>query len=258
MRFLKNLPYLTFSLVLVNFAVFFMQPGLNPTPDSPADLALRLIWPLPIDVLERLFSGSLIGTALVIPGMVIPLFMHANLEHIVSNMVGLLVFGSLLERAVGRKRMFTIYMVTGLCGQLLTVLLNIRGLGASGAICGVMGAYLTMVAWPPTIWRDLCKRKFVLAFFRGLVGYALIHLTLGLALQVMSGTTSEQIEVDGQVFGVGDVVHLLGLLAGMSMTACAAIRDERTRWQQRRSEETVNLSAPTQDPESTPPTTDAQ
>lgn len=270
MRIFKNLPYLTLSLVLANFAVFFLQPGLNPTPDSPADLALRVIWPLPIDVLERLFSGSIIQTALVIPGLVVPLFMHANLEHIVGNMIGLFVFGSLLEWKVGKQRMLTIYMVTGLAGQLLTVLMNIRGLGASGAICGVMGAYLILVAWPPTIWRNICDRRIMLALCRALIGYATVHLVLALALQVLSGKTSDEIEVDGQVFGVGDAVHLVGFIAGIGMSTCAALRDERKRWQQRSEQNVVNLSGPitqeltapatatTTKPEATNSTTDSQ
>jgi hypothetical protein len=72
------------------------------------------------------------------------IFLHASLEHILVNMVVLLIFGTLLERRVGSKRFLLIFMVAGIVGnigyQITSTSPYIPGIGASGAIYGLMGA----------------------------------------------------------------------------------------------------------------------
>lgn len=79
------------------------------------------------------------------------MFMHGGLAHLLGNMWFLWIFGDNIEHDMGRLRYFFFYMACGLLAALCHVLLNRSGpsayipcLGASGAISGVMGAYLVL------------------------------------------------------------------------------------------------------------------
>lgn len=71
-------------------------------------------------------------------------FLHANVEHILFNMVTLAIVGPPVEAEVGRVRFVAIYFLSALGGSVGSYLLSspdVAGVGASGAIFGVMGAY---------------------------------------------------------------------------------------------------------------------
>jgi membrane associated rhomboid family serine protease len=72
------------------------------------------------------------------------IFLHASLEHVLVNMVVLLIFGTFLERILGSKRFLLIFILAGIIGnigyQITSIDPTIPSLGASGAIYGVMGA----------------------------------------------------------------------------------------------------------------------
>src|SRR6185436_11252864 len=73
-------------------------------------------------------------------------YLHAGFFHLFFNMLYLLVFGPQIEDLTGSGPFLLFYHLSGLAGNLLTLLLDrhslIPGIGASGAIAGVMGAYL--------------------------------------------------------------------------------------------------------------------
>ena len=74
-------------------------------------------------------------------------FLHANIEHIAFNMVTLAIVGPPVEVEVGRARFGVVYLLAALGGSVASYLLspaNQLGLGASGAIFGVMGAYFVL------------------------------------------------------------------------------------------------------------------
>lgn len=70
------------------------------------------------------------------------MFIHANITHLFGNMLFLLIFGFKAEELFSSEEYFLIYLVSGLAGNLLTLLLgpNMVSVGASGAIFGVFGA----------------------------------------------------------------------------------------------------------------------
>jgi membrane associated rhomboid family serine protease len=75
------------------------------------------------------------------------MFLHANFQHILFNMIALLIVGPAVEVLLGRARFLALYLLAGLAGSVASYLLspaNILGLGASGAIMGVMGAYVVI------------------------------------------------------------------------------------------------------------------
>jgi membrane associated rhomboid family serine protease len=76
------------------------------------------------------------------------LFLHAGLSHLLGNMLALWVFGRRVEDACGSARFLAFYLLAGTAANMLFALVQsdllIPGIGASGAIFGVMGAYLLL------------------------------------------------------------------------------------------------------------------
>lgn len=77
------------------------------------------------------------------------MFMHADLEHLLGNMIFLWTFGRRVEDACGAWRFLLFYLLAGMVANLASEVLNpahadVPGIGASGAIAGVMGAYLIL------------------------------------------------------------------------------------------------------------------
>jgi len=70
------------------------------------------------------------------------MFLHADIIHLGGNLIFLLIFGTSLEEQTSRKQWLTIYFTSGLVGNLFFLLLggDAVGLGASGAIWGLLGA----------------------------------------------------------------------------------------------------------------------
>jgi membrane associated rhomboid family serine protease len=75
------------------------------------------------------------------------MFLHANFQHIIFNMIALVIVGPAVEVQLGKARFLALYLLAGLAGSVASYLLspaNIYGLGASGAIMGVIGAYIVI------------------------------------------------------------------------------------------------------------------
>ncbi|HWD54570.1 MAG TPA: rhomboid family intramembrane serine protease [Acidimicrobiales bacterium] len=75
------------------------------------------------------------------------MFLHANFQHIIFNMIALVIVGPAVEVQLGKARFLTLYLLAGLAGSVASYLLspaNVYGLGASGAIMGVIGAYIVI------------------------------------------------------------------------------------------------------------------
>ena len=75
------------------------------------------------------------------------MWLHENIEHILFNMIALLIVGPAVEVLLGKVRFLALYLIAGLGGSVGSYLLgphDVYGLGASGAIMGVMGAYVVI------------------------------------------------------------------------------------------------------------------
>lgn len=104
-------------------------------------------WPfyMKYAVTPRLILSGQGGGAL---SNVTAMFLHANLLHLLGNMFALWVFGRRVEDACGPWRFLAFYLLAGTWAHILYVLVQsdsrIPGIGASGAIFGLMGAYLLL------------------------------------------------------------------------------------------------------------------
>lgn len=138
------------------------------------------------------------------------MFMHGGFGHIAGNMLYLWIFGDNVEHRFGTGRFVLFYLVSGLVATLVQVAMHPSGLvpnlGASGAIAGVLGAYL--VLFP----RNRVNAVF---FFRVVSVPAVLVLGLWIGLQFVNqwGATAATEETGGVAYGA----HIGGFLAGMAL-----------------------------------------
>jgi membrane associated rhomboid family serine protease len=147
------------------------------------------------------------------------MFMHANLLHLGGNMLYLWIFGNNVEDRFGHLRYALFYLVCGVLAAAAHVALSgastVPFIGASGAISGVLGAY--MVLWPRA--RVLSLVPFL--FFLPVEVSAWVLLGLWFLLQVFGALGSIGTPATG---GVAVFAHVGGFLAGAAITALFARR----------------------------------
>ncbi|MDH5589874.1 MAG: rhomboid family intramembrane serine protease [Gemmatimonadota bacterium] len=147
-------------------------------------------------------------------GVFTSMFLHGSWLHLVGNLWFLWIFGNNVEDSMGRLRFLAFYVVTGLVAAAAHILFEpastVPMVGASGAISGVMGAY--MVLYP----RARVHTLFFLFFFVRVVALpAWLLLALWLLIQVVS---SGGAGAGGVAYGA----HIGGFLAGVVLVKALA------------------------------------
>jgi rhomboid family protein len=228
----KTFPFVTVGLIVVNVLVYTLLQGFGQnddftyafstvpaeittgkdivTNDSPEQAQLpdgRVIKydrpglrPTPISVYITLLTS---------------MFMHGSLMHIAGNMWFLWIFGDNIEDDLGHWGYLAFYLIAGLIASLAHVFMNMSSatpsLGASGAISGVMGAYLVLHP----------QRRVTVLLFRFITQVpAYVAVGLWFAFQVVNSLT-------GAEGGVAYAAHIGGFLAGAAFGG--AYRGLRTK-----------------------------
>lgn len=132
-------PIVVVSLILTNVLVYLYEMGVPQGQMEPFFRTYGLI------AREFTFAAGLKDR--VVP-VVTSMFLHGGLLHLLGNMWFLWIFGDNVEDRIGHGRFLLLYFVSGACAALLQVAINPYDatpiVGASGAIAGVLGAYLVM------------------------------------------------------------------------------------------------------------------
>jgi membrane associated rhomboid family serine protease len=151
-------------------------------------------------------------------------FLHANFTHILFNMVTLAIVGPAVEATMGRVRFAAMYLLAAIGGSVASYLLspaNILGLGASGAIFGVMGGYFVLArrnGWEVTTISALIAINLFLSFNSGIDWRAHLGGLVTGALVTLGMAVAQ--DRKGSVAWVGGVVTAavaLGLLALLAL-----------------------------------------
>mgnify|MGYP006170879079 FL=1 len=215
----QRTPYVTMALIAVNVLAWLLLQGAGSTlPLARSVCELGLI---PGELTASIAPGTPfeMGDGLVCltdPGrqtanVLTSMFLHGSWMHLLGNMWFLWLFGNNIEDSMTRPRFLAFYLLTGLAAALAQVAANpssaIPMVGASGAISGVMGAYL--VLFP----RVRVFTMVPLGFFLTSVALpAWAMLIYWAFLQVAGGLTSAFAEQTG---GVAFWAHLGGFAAGV-------------------------------------------
>jgi membrane associated rhomboid family serine protease len=136
------------------------------------------------------------------------MFLHGSPLHLAGNMLFLWIFGDNVEEVLGTARYVVVYLACGLMGSILQIAASpnslIPTLGASGAIAGLMGAY---VIWFPH------NRVRVLVFRFITEMPAVVVIGIWIAMQIWEGVGS--IGKLGESGGVAYLAHIGGALTGL-------------------------------------------
>ncbi len=150
------------------------------------------------------------------------MFMHAGWVHLGGNMLYLFIFGDNVEDRLGHMRYLLFYLLCGIAATfaqyLASVGSDIPNLGASGAIAGVLGAYIIM---------------FPGGRVRVLMGYAVVQMSaiivigFWILLQIVSSLSSFTASSQTGSGGVAYMAHVGGFIAGIVLTFIFGARTDR-------------------------------
>jgi membrane associated rhomboid family serine protease len=208
-------PTVNLVLIAVNVAVFLYELSIQ---YSMGDYALNRFIMAHGIVPDRLSYASILTS----------MFIHGGFLHILGNMWFLWIFGRGVEDILGHAKYLFLYFASGFAAAFLFILLNpnstIPTVGASGAIAGVMGAYL--IKFPRAYIRTLV---FIVVFITTFDIPAAFLLIYWFAIQFFSGIGSVgySAQMNG---GVAWFAHVGGFLAGMALVMLMPTRQRARTW----------------------------
>ena len=227
----RTTPIVTWVLIGINVLVYVLLQGA--TGDNAFTFAYSVV-PYEITHNVDLVGDFRIGNGLVhlyngpTPiwlTILSSMFMHGGWAHIGGNMLYLWIFGDNVEDNMGRVKFLIFYLLSGVLASAAHILVGpqskIPSLGASGAIAGVLGAYLVM--FPRNSVR-------VIAFYQIIPMPAIIVIGLWGLLQFWSGFGS--LARGGASGGVAYMAHVGGFVAGIVL--CFFFRDRSISLQDQR------------------------
>jgi len=192
----RTTPVVTYALIALNVLFFFVEL-------SGGDAFVEK-WAL----VPSRFLGNPFGDAMT---LLTSMFMHAGWVHLGGNMLYLWIFGDNVEDRFGHLTFTVFYLACGLAATFAQLAFsagsNVPNLGASGAIAGVLGAYILL--FPQGKIRVLQAQRVVQV-------PALIVIGMWIALQFFSSIGS--IADTAQTGGVAYMAHVGGFLAGFALT----------------------------------------
>lgn len=223
------IPYVTYGILALNVLVFLYQTLLiDPVSSYAFTLRYGLIphyfWQHNApEVLQQYDQLMALRQVQLIPGPVALFtapFLHAGWLHLLGNMLFLYVFADNVEGALGHRKFALFYLFTALAAgfaQLFMVPDSVLPVvGASGAISGVLGAY--MLRYPKA---RIHVFVFIVIFFTTIRLPAVVVLGWWFAIQAFNGILSMSSEASG---GIAWFEHIGGFVAGLSFMAIAGRR----------------------------------
>jgi len=191
----RTTPVVTYALIALNILFFFVELS--------GGEAFIMKW-------SFVPSRFLAHPAADFPTLFTSMFMHAGWVHLGGNMLYLWIFGDNVEDNFGHAKFIIFYLLCGLAATFAQLVFslnsNVPNLGASGAIAGVLGAYILL--FPRGQVRVLQGQTVIPV-------PALMVIGLWIVLQFFSGIGSIANAAEG---GVAYMAHIGGFLAGLVLT----------------------------------------
>jgi membrane associated rhomboid family serine protease len=218
----RRFPVVTVALIVINVAVFIYELALPGGDKGFSEFVYRL-GTVPYEY------GHQVD---VPPPNLVPwwltwfsaMFLHGGFLHITFNMLFLWIFGNNVEDAMGRVKFALFYVLCGLVAALSQIGIDLHGqipaIGASGAIAGILGAYI--VLFPRARVLSLI---FLVIFVQVIWVPAWILLVIWFAFQLLDGLAS----LGSEVVDVAYFEHIGGFVAGMLLVFAFTAEARRRR-----------------------------
>lgn len=195
-RLRRTFPFITIGLIGLNIIMFLME--------LLAGERFIIAW----SFVPARFIANPIGESITLFSSI---FMHAGWLHLLGNMLYLGIFGDNVEDRMGHFKYLIFYLICGIAASFtqfaFSMSSDIPMLGASGAIAGVLGAYLLLFP----------QGNVYMLFFRFITPVpAWVALGVWIVIQLISGAGS--LLGAGQMGGVAYLAHVGGFFAGIFFT----------------------------------------
>lgn len=230
----RSFPYVNVAFIAINVLVFVYELTLSTVPDRAIEFALFsqldfffFDWgTIPAclsdrfgfgpDVQQTPFTAALCDSNRVVLSPFVSMFLHGGWLHLIGNMIFLWVFGDNVEDAMGHVRYAAFYVIGGLAATAAHVAIDPSDLtpaiGASGAIAGVLGAYL--VLYPRATVTAILPIFFLLWIPFHVPAIVLIGIWF--LMQLLNGVAVlAATDVVGAGGGVAWFAHIGGFVAGL-------------------------------------------
>ena len=212
----NSVPFVTITLIGLNVLAFLYQTSIGMDSQEHASEAF---------VFEFGAIPCRVTGNCAVPGEFPPpvvtiftsMFLHGGLFHIVGNMLYLWIFGDNVEDTLGHGRFLAFYLLAGAAAALAQTAVHpasrIPMIGASGAVSGVLGAYLLLFPYASVLV------LLIFGFFVRIVHWpAMIVLGLWIVVQFVNGlVTFSASGSSGGAGGTAWFAHIGGFLAGMAL-----------------------------------------
>ncbi len=202
-----SLPLMTMGIISLNIIVMVAEEIIIQLDFNQFFELINLYGATPSLMINRLGGGGL--------SAITAIFLHGGFWHLASNMLALWVYGRRVEDACGPWRFLVFYLTAGILGDIFSALTHAQStmpsIGASGAIAGVMGAYL--ILYPKGRIRTLVL-FFIVPFTSHIRAYWLILYFLALQIPPALNVLMHQAE-----YQIGYWAHLGGFFASVLIFA---------------------------------------
>ncbi len=203
----KRFPYMNICIIVINVAVFAYEVSQG----SALEEFIHRFSVIPADVVSSLQRHAFFETSF--RGIFTSMFLHAGWLHLGGNMLYLWVFGDNIEDKLGHARYVFFYLICGVVSSALYVYVDphstVPTIGASGAISGVLGAYILL--FPKARILTVIP---IFIFLQFVELPALIVLGLWFVLQFFSGLASLGYQT-AEAGGIAWWAHIGGFVAGL-------------------------------------------
>ncbi|MBM4464239.1 MAG: rhomboid family intramembrane serine protease [Chloroflexi bacterium] len=215
----RRFPALTVSIIVVNIITFAYE--LLAEAGGTLEQTFYTMGVVPFEVIHN-FGPSVALSFLT------SMFLHGGFMHIAGNMLYLWIFGNNVEDSMGRGRFLVFYLLTGSIASAAQVLASpnsrLPTIGASGAIAGVLGAYI--VLFP----RARIQTLLFLGYFVRMTHLpALLVLGFWFVLQLFNGLLALGV---AQVGGVAWFAHIGGFVAGLLLVRLFTLGRRQNYWEE--------------------------
>ena len=216
-------PVITVGLIVINVLVYLNQLALSPR------AAVRFVYLYGLIPVEITGGELLVQHPVPLYGTIFTsMFVHGGLFHLAGNMLYLWIFGDNVEDRLGRFRFLLFYLLSGAAAAATQILSDphsqIPMVGASGAISGVLGAYLLL--YPHA-------RVVTLVFFGWFIRLIEIRALFVLGFWILVQLASGLLTWGAQVGGVAWFAHVGGFVAGLVMVIPLRRREAQSEWEGR-------------------------
>lgn len=201
-----NTPYITYGLIVSCVLVYGYQLTLDQRGSQVFIYAFGVVPAVLFDYVEL---GESVAAIPAVATIFTSMFLHGGIMHLLGNMLYMWIFADNVEDELGPRRFVIFYLVCGVAAALAQALFEPRSqvpmIGASGAVSGVLGAYLIM--------HPRARVEGVIPPFLHLIRLpAVVVLGLWFVLQLVSSMSAKPGEP-----GIAFAAHLGGFVAGAAL-----------------------------------------